>query len=516
MKMPQEQSSVTEDLKRQAAMFYNATERNEILEQQKGTWMFWRRRRLIVALLAFFGFFNVYALRVNLSVAVVAMTEPVETKLENGTIVFMPEFDWDSRTKGLVLSSFFYGYLVTQLPGGWLAAKIGGNRVFAIGIGATSLLTLFTPPLAHTSTALLIAVRVVEGLFEGVTYPCIHAVWSRWAPSSERARLATFAFSGSYAGTVVSMPLCSVLAHYTGWPGIFYVFGIVGLVWTTIWWLVVKEGPESDPQISAAELKYIQDTRGTLTIESSKVRHPWRAMLTSAPVWAIVAAHFSENWGFYTLLTFLPTFMKDVFHFETSQTGWLSAAPYLAMAIVLQFAGHLADWLLMKNIWSRTTIRKIFNCGAFLAQTVFMVFAAYATSVVSCVVFLTIAVGLGGFAWSGFSVNHLDIAPPHASVLMGISNTVATLPGIISPPLAGAIITHKTADQWRIVFFISSAIYLIGAVIYGIFCSAEKQRWVIEPNSDPSFDTDATSIATTPDNASYAYANKALDNNSEM
>uniref|UniRef100_A0A2A4IVF3 Major facilitator superfamily (MFS) profile domain-containing protein n=1 Tax=Heliothis virescens TaxID=7102 RepID=A0A2A4IVF3_HELVI len=206
-------------------MEMNCDVNTEQSKDHQMSWCFWRRRRLVVALLAFFGFFNVYALRVNLSVAVVAMTEPVETKLENGTIVYIPEFDWSSQTKGLVLSSFFYGYLITQLPGGWLAAKIGGNRVFAIGIGATSLLTLFTPPLAHTSTALLIAVRVVEGLFEGVTYPCIHAVWSRWAPSSERARLATFAFSGSYAGTVVSMPICSLLAHYTGWPGIFYVFG---------------------------------------------------------------------------------------------------------------------------------------------------------------------------------------------------------------------------------------------------------------------------------------------------
>ncbi|GBP09402.1 hypothetical protein EVAR_5824_1 [Eumeta japonica] len=273
-------------------------------------WRWWRRRRLLVALLAFFGFFNVYALRVNLSVAVVAMTEPVETKLPNGTVVLIPEFDWSSQTKGLVLSSFFYGYIVTQLPGGWLAAKIGGNRVFGIGIGATSLLTLFTPPLAHTSTGLLIAVRVVEGLFEGVTYPCIHAVWSRWAPAGERARLATFAFSGSYAGTVVSMPICSLLAKYTGWPGIFYVFGLMGLVWTTIWWLVVKESPEKDPLVSAVELKYIQESRGTQSLDGSVAKHPWRAMLTSAPVWAIVAAHFSENWGFYTLLTFLPTFMK--------------------------------------------------------------------------------------------------------------------------------------------------------------------------------------------------------------
>lgn len=473
------------------------------------TWRFWRRRRLVVALLAFFGFFNVYALRVNLSVAVVAMTEPVETKLENGTIAMIPEFDWSTQTKGLVLSSFFYGYLVTQLPGGWLAAKIGGNRVFAIGIGTTSLLTLFTPPLAHTSTALLIAVRVIEGFFEGVTYPCIHAVWARWAPGEERARLATLAFSGSYAGTVVAMPLCSLLAHYTGWPGIFYVFGILGLIWTTVWWIVVKESPEKDPRISAAELKYIQETRGTTLTDGAK--HPWKAMLTSGPVWAIVVAHFSENWGFYTLLTFLPTFMKDVYKFETSATGWLSAIPYLAMAATLQGAGHLADCLLRRGLLSRTNIRKLFNCGAFLSQTVFMIAAAYSTSVVGCVVCLTIAVGLGGFAWSGFSVNHLDIAPPHASVLMGVSNTFATLPGIVSPPLAGSIVLDKTAEQWRVVFFISSAIYLFGAVVYYIFCSAELQPWVLHDQSDASFDTDGASVTT-----AGGYDNRTMDHNSEM
>lgn len=120
-----EDNTVSDDLKRQAAMFYNSTQREQSKDHQM-TWCFWRRRRLVVALLAFFGFFNVYALRVNLSVAVVAMTEPVETKLDNGTVVLMPEFDWSSQTKGLVLSSFFYGYLITQLPGGWLAAKIGG------------------------------------------------------------------------------------------------------------------------------------------------------------------------------------------------------------------------------------------------------------------------------------------------------------------------------------------------------------------------------------------------------
>lgn len=63
---------------------------------------------------------------------------------------------------------------------------------------------------------------------QGVTYPCIHAVWARWAPPLERSRMATLAFSGSYVGTVVAMPACAYLAEGLGWPSIFYVFGKPG------------------------------------------------------------------------------------------------------------------------------------------------------------------------------------------------------------------------------------------------------------------------------------------------
>jgi ACS family sodium-dependent inorganic phosphate cotransporter len=76
------------------------------------------------------------------------------------------DFDWDSKTQGLVLSSFFYGYIVTQILGGWLAGRLGGNRVYGIGVAATAVFTLLTPPLANSSVYLLVAVRVIEGLFE--------------------------------------------------------------------------------------------------------------------------------------------------------------------------------------------------------------------------------------------------------------------------------------------------------------------------------------------------------------
>lgn len=76
------------------------------------------------------------------------------------------EFDWDSHLQGYVLSSFFYGYIATPLAGGWLASRIGGKRVFGLGIAVTALLTCVTPPATRFSVYLLLVIRVIEGLFE--------------------------------------------------------------------------------------------------------------------------------------------------------------------------------------------------------------------------------------------------------------------------------------------------------------------------------------------------------------
>ena len=65
-----------------------------------------------------------------------------------------------------MLSAFFYGYLVTQIPGGLLAQRVGGKWVFGVGVVMTAILTTLTPFAAGTSVWLLVALRVLEGLSE--------------------------------------------------------------------------------------------------------------------------------------------------------------------------------------------------------------------------------------------------------------------------------------------------------------------------------------------------------------
>ena len=238
--------------------------------------------------------------------------------------------------------------------------------------------------------------------FQGVTFPCIHAVWSRWAPKYERSRMATIAFAGNYAGTVISMPLSGVFAVNWGWESVFYIFGTIGCIWLILWVWIVKEAPEFDKKISKEELAYIQNSIGD-SKKMMNVRHPWKDIFRSPAVWAIVASHFSENWGFYTLLTNLPKFLKESLNFQVEKSGFISAIPYLTMGILLAVAGYLADWSQVKGYLTTTQVRKYFNCGAFIAQTVCMVLVAYLLDPTLSVLFISIGVGLGAFAWSGFA-----------------------------------------------------------------------------------------------------------------
>ena len=74
-----------------------------------------------------------------------------------------------------------------------------------------------------------------------------------------------------------------------------------------------------------------------------------------------------------------------------------------------------------------------------------MVATGYTKSAALAVVFLAFAVGMSGFSMAGFNINHLDIAPQFAGVLMGITNTAGTISGIVAPYVTGAL---TTADKF--------------------------------------------------------------------
>lgn len=128
--------------------------------------------------------------------------------------------------------------------------------------------------------------------------------------------MAGFAIAGNYVGTVVAMPVSGILAARVGWESVFYVFGAIGLAWFFLWIFIVKRSPQDDRNMTQEERNYIIASLGNQSNHLPKFSEaPWKDICTSSAVWAIIVAHFCESWGFFTLLTELPSFMKG-FLFE--------------------------------------------------------------------------------------------------------------------------------------------------------------------------------------------------------
>uniref|UniRef100_A0A8C2D001 Vesicular glutamate transporter 1 n=1 Tax=Cyprinus carpio TaxID=7962 RepID=A0A8C2D001_CYPCA len=435
-------------------------------------------RRYIIAILSGLGFCISFGIRCNLGVAIVSM-------VNDHTVYYgkKPEaqFTWDPETVGMIHGSFFWGYIVTQIPGGFICQKFAANRVFGFAIVATSTLNMLIPAAARVHYGCVIMVRVCQGLVEGVSYPACHGIWAKWAPPLERSRLATTAFCGSYAGAVVAMPLAGVLVQYTGWSSVFYVYGTVGIFWYLFWILVSYESPAAHPTISPEERKYIEDAIGEST--GLKFNTPWRHFFTSMPVYAIIVANFCRSWTFYLLLISQPAYFEEVFRFEISKVGMVSALPHLVMTIIVPIGGQLADYLRTHNIMTTTNVRKLMNCGGFGMEATLLLVVGFSHTKGIAISFLVLAVGFSGFAISGFNVNHLDIAPRYASILMGISNGVGTLSGMVCPLIVGAMTKHKTREEWQYVFLIAALVHYGGVIFYGIFASGEKQPWADAENT---------------------------------
>ncbi|XP_030715174.1 sialin isoform X1 [Globicephala melas] len=455
--------------------------------------------RYNLAFLAFFGFFVLYSLRVNLSVALVDMVDSNTTTADNRTANECAEhstpikvlhnqtgkkYRWDAETQGWILGSFFYGYIITQIPAGYVASRSGGKLLLGFGVLGTSVFTLFTPLAADFGVGALIALRALEGLGEGVTFPAMHAMWSSWAPPLERSKLLSISYAGAQLGTVVSLPLSGIVCFYMNWTYVFYLFGIVGIIWFILWIWLVSDTPETHKTISPYEKEYILSSlRNQLSSQKSV---PWVPMLKSLALWAIVVAHFSYNWTFYTLLTLLPTYMKEVLRFNIQENGFLSAVPYLGCWLCMILSGQAADNLRAKWNFSTLCVRRVFSLIGMIGPAVFLVAAGFIGCDYSlAVAFLTISTTLGGFCSSGFSINHLDIAPSYAGILLGITNTFATIPGMIGPIIARSLTPENTVGEWQTVFCLAAAVNVFGAITFTLFSKGEAQNWAIRDHGGP-------------------------------
>jgi ACS family sodium-dependent inorganic phosphate cotransporter len=408
-------------------------------------------QRLNVVTLLFLSVVVLYMDRVNISVV---------------APVLMQELGWDPAVMGTVLSAFFVGYFLTQIPGGWLSDRWGAKGILGGAVAWWSLITMLTP-FARTLPAMF-AVRVSLGLGEGLSPPCLYSTIARWVPAGERSRAAAFVATGMYVALIIAFPLAVWIMTHLGWPWVFYLFGGLGLIWSGAWYLLATSNPEDHPRITPLELSYIlQGQRSTPQVETI----PWGRFLRERAFWALLCAHFCTNWTWYTFLTWLPVYLVQVRGFSLNEMGVYATFPYIAMMGIGNGVAWVADSMIRRGV-SITLVRKLSQSLAFGGAALFLLLLTQTTSPALTVLFITLGLGSLACFSSGMGINHLDIGPKYAGALIGLTNTAATIPGILAPLLTGFIV--KFTGDWNMIFYLAAAIMLVGTVVWNLFATGEK------------------------------------------
>tara|TARA_X000000950_G_scaffold195409_1_gene235408 strand:- start:2194 stop:3465 length:1272 start_codon:yes stop_codon:yes gene_type:complete len=417
--------------------------------------------RFKVVFLSFLAVFICYIDRVNISVAIIPMQQ---------------QFGWSELQVGLILGSFYIGYMITMTVGGYLADKYGGKKVLGYGLIIWSLLTIVTPFFAYAGIWWLIFVRILMGLGEGITFPSWHSIYARWIPFKERTRAVGFTNSGIAAGTVFGYVVAAIIISNYSWEWVFYSFGFLGIFWYFFWNKIVTSYPEDNKNISESELILIKNEAPS---NSTPPSIPFRKLIKNGPFLAIAVATFCNNWALYTFLSYLPKFINAPLidggmGIELGSNIFIYAIliPSLVSIFSLIFGGFLADKLISIG-YKVINVRKSVNSIGFFGSSIFLYLISLQSDLFSVVFLLCLINFCSGVCQGGFGVNHADLGPKYTGTLVGISGSIGMIAAIFSPMVAGLVL--EVTNSWNLIFYICSGILVFGGLFYLKFASASKQ-----------------------------------------
>lgn len=389
-----------------------------------------------------------------LLIAAVFISYIDRTNISVGAIAMKEQFRWTETQKGLVLSSFYIGYMLLMLVTGALANRYGGKIVLGIAVIWWSLFTALTPPSALMSLTALVVARIALGAGEAAVFPAAMTMIGRWVPATQRSRAVALITSTASLSTVIALPMTGWLVHAYGWSVPFFAFGALGLIWAIAWFTSVHGGCGIEPPAS---------TRASI---------PWRLILTTPAVWAIVITNLCFNWSYYVLGAWLPSYVKSTFGVSIVNAGLLSAAPWLASFLMGNVAGYVADGLLRAGRRA-TVVRKVMQTTGLVLGGLCLVALPTAGSVTAALIVMCCASGLLALCFAGYAPNSFDIAPRYADIIWALSNTIGTLPGIFGVYVTGWLVDRT--GSFSVPFFVTAAVSFVGAVVYLAMGSGERK-----------------------------------------
>lgn len=322
----------------------------------------------------------------------------------------------DASSTGIILSAFFLGYAIMQIPGGWLADKFGAKRILLLAVIMWSIFTGLTA-IAWSLTAMIV-IRFLFGIGEGGFQPSSSKIIATIFPKEERGRaMSIMLTSGGIVSLIVPL-LAAYLLGTIGWRMMFIIIGAIGAIIALLYWKYI--------QLPKAETV---EEAGTT---STKVN--FKELLKTPLMWNLIIAYFciyAVNWG---LVSWIPTYLQKNRGLDLMSIGWAQTIPAITTIIGVYGSGFIIDKLprgmekvlgsiscaaigiLLYLMFTAKTVTLFIGY-----QTVVSIFIAFVITLLPVIVLKKLPSSITGSA-------------------MGIANTGGQLAGFVTPMAIGFMV----------------------------------------------------------------------------
>ena len=382
------------------------------------------------------------------------------------------EFGFNKTEVALFFSAFAWAYAAGQVPGGWLADFFGPKRVLLAIVPFWSLMTAATAWASGATSFFM--VRFVFGLGEAGAFPTASRAMQLWFPKSERGFVQGMTHCFSRLAIAITPLVAVVIMNAWGWRWIFYVFALLGILWSLVFLYFYRNRPEDEPRVNAAELAHIRGTlpNGEIGPVAMRLRSdvPWRAIFTSPNMWFIAAAYGCFFYGAYFYVSWFPTYLLEFRHLSLSSVGYLASLPLISAMLGDLAGGLLTDHVLRKTGNLRLARRVVAAPGLLLAALL-MIPAGTTDSAITAVLCLTasnffLELVLGP-AWAV----PMDVGGTSSGTVTAVMNMVGAIGASISPLVFGVLVER---GSWVAPFYVTAGILAAGSLIWIFLIDPEK------------------------------------------
>jgi ACS family D-galactonate transporter-like MFS transporter len=365
---------------------------------------------------------------------------------------------------GLLFSAFGWTYAMLQIPGGLLADKIAPRILYALCLVTWSIATVFQGIVRGFAS--LFALRLATGAFEAPSYPINNRIVTSWFPNHERASSIALYVSGQFIGLAFLTPVLVWIQSSLGWKGLFIATGLVGLVWSVVWYTFYRD-PLEHARVSQSELDYIQKGGGLISGKKTEDEKrkltlaDWKQVFNSRTLWGIYIGQFAVNATLYFFLTWFPTYLVQYRGLSFIKSGFLASVPFLAACAGLLSSGFLSDYLIRKGKSVSLARKTPIIFGLILSGSI--VGANYTDDTFFVILFMALAffgAGIALISWVFVSI----LSPKNLIGLTGgVFNFMGNLASIVVPIVIGYLV--QGGDFKPALLFVG-VLGLVGACSY--------------------------------------------------